>query len=1002
MKRFYFLVPLLLAFVVQAQELPLQFDHITVKDGLSQSQAYCFFQDSYGYLWIGTQDGLNRYNGSTFKVYKNDPFDSTTITHNWIWSITEDQHGDLWIGTFQGLCKYERSRDTFIQYFHQLNDPTSVSGNRTNVVMRDKKNRIWISAWGAGLNLYNEATNTFHQFYPNEKDSTSLSDNAIRSLYCDRQGTIWVGTWNGGLNRVQEKNGKIYFERIKGDKKLFHHITCITEDKTNNLWVSTYESGLTKLDKQNLQSEKISGLSNNDVNQILFDSKGQLWAGTNNGLHIINIKSNQHTKYQHQPTDSRSISSNTIYALFEDRVGNMWIAGNGLDVYHANKTIFETFRQHVDLKNSLADDHINTFCEDNEGNIWIGTETGSATLFNTKTKSFTNLLLKNKQGSVATNIYQIAFDGEHLWFASFQNGLIKMNKKTGTVYFFLHNHDSPLGNQAFVNNVLLDHDGTLWIGTYDNGLYHYHPKTEEVETYRASLQDQHAIGANFINSLYLDKQHNLWVSLWGGGMSLFDRNKKSFTNYKYDRNNKNGLSDQAVSGIIQHNDSIYFICTQTGLNKFNRHTGKFTHFFEKDGLASNVTYDIMYDAQKNHYWITTNGGLSRFNPLTNIFKTFKETDGLAADEFNKNAAMVSASGYFYVGGVEGFSRFKPGDMLENKNPPALMLESYKVFDKTFLSSPEVTLSHNENYLTFNFFAIEFNSPEKVKYSYKLEGFDKEWRAGGTQKEAHYTNLDPGHYTFKVRAANADGYWTNPGASMIIIIDPPFYKTVWFMGLIIAIGAALIYGAHRYRLNQSLHVERLRNKIASDLHDEVGSSLTRISIYADLVQNDTIDTENKNYLKGISALSREVVTTMSDIVWSIDNRYDTLEALLLRMRDFATEILQSKNITLHFLANDLNLKKELDPGTKQNLYLIFKEAINNIVKHAHATEVKVELQEDKNGFSLRIEDNGKGLASTESIRGNGLRNMRRRAAAINGSIEFNSAAGTQIILRRKSL
>lgn len=1001
MKRLCFLLILLLTRAALAQQLPFQFDHVTVKDGLSQSQAYCFFQDSYGYLWIGTQDGLNRYNGSSFKVYKNDPFDSTTITHNWIWSITEDRHGDLWLGTFQGLCKYIRSQDQFVQYHHKLNDTTSISGNRTNFVLRDNKDRIWVSVWGSGLNLYDEATNTFKQFLPSATDKTKLGDPAIRVLRCDKTGTIWIGTWAGGLYRVHESSDQFTFEHIPDDANLLRQITSITEDRSGKLWIGSYTSGLASLDPNTLKIKREYNFSDNEVNKILMDSKSNLWVGTNSGLYYIDSKTNQTSHYQYQPFNPHSISSNTLYELFEDRSGNIWIAANGLDIYNPGKRIFQTFRTNPESKSTISDDHVNAFCEDGEGNIWIGTETGSLNLFNPETKTFTEIKLTDKKGTLATNLYQIAFDGQFLWLASFQNGLIRYDKKTGSSYFFLNNHPSPLGKEPFINNILVDFDGTLWIGTYDNGLYHYDPRTEKVSSFKASLQNTSAISANFINRLYLDKKNNLWIGLWGGGLSLLIRDKDTFVNYKYDRNNKNGLSDQAVSGIIQHNDSIYFICTQTGLNKFNLTTGKFTHFFEKDGLASNVTYDILPD-NLGHYWITTNEGLSRFNPVTNTFKTYSENDGLAADEFNHRAALASTSGYFYVGTVAGFSRFKPDDFKENKIPPLLVIESYEVFDKTFPASGSIQLPYDENYITFHFSAIDFSAPDKIRYQYKLDGIDKEWQESGALREAHYTNLDPGTYRFRVRAANTDGYWTEPGAVIKLHIDPPFWKTAWFITLIILICSSIIYATHRYRLQQSLKVERLRNKIASDLHDEVGSSLTRISIYADLVQNETANLESKNYLKGISALSREVVTTMSDIVWSIDNRYDTLEALLLRMKDFATEILQSKNIDLHFSTSELQLNKVLDPGLKQNLYLIFKEAVNNIVKHSQASVVTILIQENRDGFLMRIEDNGKGLPSTESVRGNGLRNMRRRAAAINGELEILISGGTTISVKRKNL
>ncbi|HEY3404137.1 MAG TPA: two-component regulator propeller domain-containing protein [Ohtaekwangia sp.] len=989
-----------------AQTPEFRFDHLTLKDGLSQSQAYCMYQDSHGYLWVGTQDGLNRYDGHTFRVFKNDPFDSATLSHNWIWSIAEDLHGDLWIGTFQGLCKYVRAEDKFIQYYHVMHDSTSISGDRPNNIIRDKKGRLWISSWGNGLNLYDEKTNSFQRFLNKPNELYSLSDNAIRTLFCDRSGTIWIGTWNGGLNRVIEDEKGIRFQRYnnpEGEGFIGgNRITSIAEDKTGNLWIGSYESGLMRYDKIRNEFNRVPNFFPDDVNKVFCDSKGDLWIGTNHGLHYFNTRSQQVSTYYHQPSNPYSLSSNTIYAVYEDRSGIVWISANGLDKYDPHKNLFQLYRKTPDTKHSMEENHIYTFCEDDERNIWIGSEDGPISVFNPQSKTFRSVTISDTRGNVATNIQRIIFDGRFFWIATFNSGLVRYEKKSGKPKFFLGVHPSALGTQAFIKEVLMDYDSSLWIGTYDNGLLHYDPKTETVQQFKVDRNDREtSIGSNFINALYLDQKNTLWIGHWGGGLSKLDRSQMKFKNYVYDQKDKSGLSDQSVSSITQHDDSIYWICTHAGLNKLNVNTGRFTHFFEKDGLANNFTYEMLQDAD-GYYWISTNGGLSRFNPKTLAFKNYNESDGLQSTEFNSNAALKMSSGEFLFGGINGFNLFNPKTIPDNTSAPAVVIHSYSVFDNLFTPREAITLPYNENYITIAFSALEFSAPDKIKYSYKLEGFEKEWSEPDSKREAHYTNLDPGHYTFRVKASNPDGYWTESGPSMIIVIEPPFWKTWWFISLVVLVSAAIAYAVHRYRLEQSLKVERLRNKIASDLHDEVGSSLTRISIYSDLLQNGTNETEGKGYLKGISDLSREVVLTMSDIVWSIDNRYDTMEALILRMKDFATEMLQAKNIELDFKVDGVDLKKELDPVTKQNLYLIFKEAINNIVKHSGARHVRAELTSTGNTFKMLIQDNGKGVPSGTSAKGNGLRNMTRRAKAISGELEIRNVEGTTILLTRQNL
>jgi ligand-binding sensor domain-containing protein/signal transduction histidine kinase len=984
-----------------------RFDHVTGREGLSQSQAYCMLHDSEGYLWIGTQDGLNRFDGSEFKVFKNDPFDSTTLTHNWIWSVEEDRHGDLWLGTFQGLCKYVRKENRFVQYYNKPNDSTTVSGNRTNYVLRDSKNRLWVSSWGSGLSLYNDKTNTFRQFRHNADDQRTISDNYVRAIFCDREGTLWVGTWNGGLNRVlEDASGNVSFQHYYStENNMFqggNQITSIAEDKQGNLWIGSYQGGLFQFNKKTNQFRRVPEFVANDINKVLGDAQGNIWIGTNNGLKFWNATAQTFRTYHHHPNQGSSISSNTIYALLQDRNGMVWVAGNGLDKYDPRKNIFRSYENEPDNKNSLSENSVWSFCEDDEGKIWIGGESGPLNVYDPVTGTFRHVTIHDDRGNLASNVQRLIQADSVFWIASFNNGLIRYDKHTGRSRFFLGSHPSPLGKTAFIKEVLRDRDGTLWVGTYDEGLIHYDPQTEAVTHYRTSKSDPRSIGSDFINSIMQDRQGNIWIGFMGGGISVYDKKTSAFTHYRYDRKNASGLSDQMVSSITQESDSIFWICTHSGINRLNVHTGKFRHFFEKDGLANNVAYEMLHDPA-GFYWISTNKGLSKFNPQTYTFRNYTKEDGLQDDEFNANASLRSRRGQFYFGGVKGFSVFDPAQIQPDTVPPQLIIQSYSIFDKVFTPESSLALDYDQNYITIRFAALEFSSPEKIRYRYKLEGIDADWIDAGTARQAHYTNLDPGRYTFRVKAANEDGYWTEPGATMNLIIHPPFWKTGWFITLSVVFCGLLIYAAHRYRLEQSLKVERLRNKIASDLHDEVGSSLTRISIYSELVQNGTtVGTESNSYLKNIGTLSREVVSTMSDIVWSIDNRYDTVEALVLRMKDFAIEMLQTRNITLEFHTGKFDLTKILDPATKQNIYLIFKEAVNNIVKHAQATRVAILFSDDKGTLTLTIQDNGKGLPTDSSGKGHGLRNMKRRAEAIGATLTFVQEAGTTIHVRGRSL
>jgi ligand-binding sensor domain-containing protein/signal transduction histidine kinase len=994
----------LLLLCQHGQGQSIKFDHFTLKDGLSQSQAFSIFQDSYGYIWLGTQDGLNRFDGNHFKVFKNDPFDSTTLTHNWVWSVQEDSQGDLWIGTYKGLCKYVRGEDKFIQYYHSSEDSTSISGNRPNCILKDNKGRLWISSWNSGLNLYNEEANTFTRFKNDPNDAQSISHNYVRTMYCDSQGNIWIGTWNGGLNRVIEDDSGIHFQRYsegERDYKVGTKISSIAEDTQGNLWICTHDAGLMILDRSVNRFMRVPNFSQNRVNKVIRDKHGNMWIGTDSGLSIYNDKSKEFHSYHHDPSNPSGISSNPIFTIFEDRAGMVWVSGNGLDLYNPRKISFETFQNKQGDPNSLSENLIRSFCEDDEKKIWIGSESNHIDVFNPQLKSFKQIFIGDNKGNIADNIYKMAYKNGVFWIVSHGDGLIRYEKYTGRTTFYFGTHASPLGKISLVNELMMDDDNTLWIGSDEDGLLHYNPLTEEVVQYKVNVNDPNGIPSNLIKSIHKDKKGNIWISFSGAGVGMLDKDTKKFTNYRYDRKNAYGLSDQIVNSITQQNDSIFWLCSFGGLNKLNVNTGKFTHFFEKDGLANNVIYEMLEDENGN-YWISSNGGLSKFNPRTYSFKNYTEEDGLQSNEFNSDAVLKSSSGEFYFGGINGFNVFKPENIKENTEPLPLLIQGYTIFDKSYLPEERAILKYFQNYITFSFAALEFSTPNKVKYAYKLEGFDKDWVHVGNQREAHYTNLDAGHYTFQVKASNPDGYWTEPGTSMIIIIRPPFWRTWWFTSLAILMSAALMYAVHRYRLEQTLKVERLRNKIASDLHDEVGSSLSRISIYSDLLQNGTETHERKNYLTGIGELSREVVNTMSDIVWSIDNRNDTLGSLIIRMKDFATEILQAKNIDLEFSIQGIDDNNTLDPALKQNIYLIFKESIHNIVKHAQASHVHVSLINKGGEFRMAIKDDGRGFTASGKANGNGLRNMQRRAMTVQGEFEIKNQQGTTLILTRKAL
>ena len=471
-----------------------------------------------------------------------------------------------------------------------------------------------------------------------------------------------------------------------------------------------------------------------------------------------------------------------------------------------------------------------------------------------------------------------------------------------------------------------------------------------------------------------------------------------------------------MTSIYEDAQGALWLGTVSGLNKLvlgegaAPQTPSFTRYTEKDGLPNDFIYGILGDAEGN-LWLSTNKGLSKFNdrlPPGKKFRNYDVQDGLQNNEFNVGAYHRGHSGALYFGGVNGFNIFFEQRVKDNSHAPPVVLTAFRVFneevalDTAVAEIKTLALSHQQNFFSFDFAALDFTQPEKNRYAYKMEGFDRDWVQAETRRYASYTNLDPGQYVFRVKGANNDGVWNENGAAVKITIRPPFWKTWWFRLLAAAAAFGALSLLYRYRVSRLLEMERLRVRIASDLHDDIGSTLTKISLHSELIQHSADAGEIKESLRKIGAMSRELITTMSDIVWSIDARNDTMGDLVDRMREFAAGVLPAKAIAFSFDATALVLPQKLPVNVRQNVYLIFKEAVNNITKHAEASHVAIQLKSSNGTFSMTVSDDGKAWRDDENQTGQGLRNMRMRAERIGGRLEIYRDPGYTVSLTAPAL
>ena len=1006
----------------------ISFRHLTVGDGLSQNTINCIFQDSRGFIWFGTQDGLNCYDGYSFSILRGEPADSNSLSHSWVWDVFEDSRKNIWVATWNGLNRYDPVAKRFIHYLPDPKDSLSLSGSRPTSICEDADGFLWIGTWGGGLNRYDYNTDRFVSFMVNPDDNNTLASNFIRKVYYTSKREIWAGTWDGLTCIKKSTDGRYQFTNYRNNPAntrsiSANKITSIINDKQGRLWVGTLGGGLNRFDEKNNQfihyrhsESNPQSLSGDDVSVLFEDSKGQLWVGViGGGVNKFNRNNESFLRISHDPENKYSLNGDNVYCIYEDKSGLLWIGANGLNIYNSRKNHFHYFHSNSRKTNSLSHNKVTSFYEDQDGIIWIGTDGGGLNRYDRETDRFTHFKSTdaNPQTLSSNNVSSLTGGKQNeIWVGTRGGGVYRFNSQTGKFYpLNLYQPSSSGGILNYVNALKMDHSGSLWIATYESGLVRYDIPSMQYDQFINDPEDPSSLSGNYLLTIYVDSENDIWLGIWGGGLCRYNRENKAFTSYTRQANDPSSLGDNIVHSIHESSAGgkrVLWIGTSSGLSFADISKPgplKFDHISQQDGLPSNVIYSILED-QSGNLWLSTNMGISCFNPDRRTFKNYDIKDGLQSNEFNTGSGLVTRDGLFLFGGINGFNTFSPDSIFQSLFLPDINLTSFKIFDKSVLSgmalftTSKIKLDYKQNFFSFEFSALDFSQPDKNQYAYRLEGFDQDWIYSGSRRYASYTNLDPGGYTFRVIGSNSDGVWNENGASVQILIKPPFWHTWWFRFLSILIISGILYQLYKYRVSKLLEIERMRIRIASDLHDDIGSTLTKIAIHSEVIRS----TDNKNKIvessQKIGRMSREIISSMSDIVWSIDARNDTLRNLIDRMRDFSSTSFAEKNIKLSFKNTLSNEHKKIPVHFRQNIFLIFKEAIHNILKHTDATEVCIDFSGTGNKFRLCISDNGEGIDENNSGNGNGIKNMKLRADRIHSVIDINNNNGTEVCLYGK--
>ncbi|MBI5215124.1 MAG: hypothetical protein HY960_05175 [Ignavibacteriae bacterium] len=1011
---------------LSAQELSLRFQRLTEKEGMSHAYCTTIVQDSTGFLWFGTFNGLNRYDGQSFRVFSHDPRVTNSIPANNVRLLFIDSKKRMIVGTPKGATIYDESTRSFRPF--RLKGENSLDTTVTaSEMIEDRLENLWITN-SQGLMRVSPTMDAQKWFRYSEEDSQTLSDNRITSLCVDSYGILWVGT-NNGVNRYDAatETFKRYYATKENGTISNSIITCIYEDKRGTLYVGTNGSGFNEYLREQDAFRRFMietgnkgnpyNLSSNAITSMFEDNEGVFWIGSEDGLMIFNREQKRCSIVKNNPTDERSLLHNSILLITEDRSHNVWIAtARGVCKYIRRPKGFDYL---FDASPSTYEgtNLIMEVCTNYEGKLFIGTRGAGLRSYNPKTGMFDQYPAGygSPEALSSTIAWSVIEDKDSTLWVGTAWGLNTLKKGKQTFERFDPNDKAYPLPGTNIGSIIQDHTGVLWFGT-ENGIASYDSKTQQWKCWTKDASGNEKLPGKVVNGLYEDSERRLWAGA-GDRLCLYDRSTHSFIDYVEQSkcNVKFGIS--LITWITESSRGTLLIGTDFGVVEFDTRTNSATYLMKEDGLPDNIITTILEDADHN-VWITTPKGLALWERESKTLTTFKEEDGLDEGRFGSRAVATDNNGTIYYGTTNGIIVVRPSEVQKNQHIPKVVFTSFKKFNKEALLEPDIALRQNlelqyDDYvLSFEFAALEFTGARENQFMYKLEGFDNEWVNNGHENLITYTNLDPGNYTLRVKASNNDGVWNEQGASLAIVILPPFWMTWWFITLSVLVVGGTAFGLVRSRyvhLQKAKHerevfshrlmeqTEEERKRIASELHDSIGQQLLIIKNTSELgVRKSKALEDALKRFHDISSISESTVKQLREISHNLRpteiDRFGVWQAIkTLVSRIEATSALR---FVVNIGVTDSGFSKE----TEMHIFRIVQESVNNIIKHSDATEATLTVSKTDGSIALTITDNGKGFTVLVGD-GIGLSSMHTRARAINAqfSIKTNSGSGTRIQL-----
>lgn len=819
-----------------------RFTHLTNLDGLSQSTVQGILKDRYGFMWFGTQDGLNRYDGYNFKVYRHMPQDTNSLRRSHVMALYQDREGNLWVGTNNGaLSMYERKHDHFIHFKEASGDRPGLSQKTVTAIYEDQRNNFWVGTYWK-LNLLDRKTGKIEQFGNDPNDPNTISSDGITCIFEDSYHHLWIGTSNG-LNLMDRKTKKFkrFFHSSDPQSLSDNSITSLFEDNIGRLWVGT-NNGLNQMDAETGKCIRFqtkpndpTSLLDNQITAMENADDGNLWIGTRNGLELLISGTDKFIHYQNNPVLENTLSkSSNVTSLYKDAQGILWVGtyNGGINKYDDHLTSFDLYRSNPSNYLTLSFNVVSSFAENSDGNIWVGTSGGALNLWDRKANTFVHYNPDPANKNSITNYGVLCLSqskkSKFLWIGMYGGGLDRYDPKTKIFRHYRKGNGPDQLNNDDVYAVYEDSQENVWIGTNGGGVNVLNQSTGIITKYHADQNDPSSLGGDYVRCFFEDKNGNIWVGS-SGGVSVFNPSTKKFTNYNQTNIN---LESDIIHCIYQDSKGNMWIGSLGGgLVELDPQTKKTINYTTNEGLPDNTINAITED-NKGYLWLSTNYGISRFNPRKRVFKNMDLDNGLQSFEFSLGACLKTKSGEILFGGVNGFNALNPDGIIRNEHIPPVVITDFKIFNKSvsalqkesplkedIVETKKITLSHGQSIISFAFAGLNYTAPDKNQYAYMLEGFDKDWIYCGTKRTATYTNLDPGKYIFHVKASNNDGLWNDKGTSIVIIITPPFWQTWWFRVLIVLVLFAGIYLVYRLRVRA---INRQRHQLELQVRERTES------------------------------------------------------------------------------------------------------------------------------------------------------------------------------------